>query len=190
MVLAMRVTRPPWIALGAFLGAAVIVHGALLWGAPRWATDHQIREGLRRGGSWNTLLHGQPPTAGSTSVPLANADTLGSRAYLDLRGGPLILEGVRPESCTYWSATVFAHDTDTVTMLTDGDTPDRQVSLGIRLAGQRLAEAVATEAVLPSARGVLLVRCFMRDRADQEYLQQLDRERRQLQLRRVGGAPP
>jgi uncharacterized membrane protein len=115
-------------------------------------------------------------------VPLANPDTLGSRAYLDLSDGPFVVKGRRPESCTYWSASVFAHDTDTVTVLTDLDTPDRDVSLGIRTPNQRFVQPVGAEAVLPSEKGVLLLRCFMRDRTDAAYLAQLDQERRGLKL--------
>jgi len=163
------------------VGAAV--HGFLLWRSPMWATDYQIEQGLKKGGSWNTLIYGKPPRANTTKVGLASPDTLGSRAYLDLSKGPLVLEGLRPENCTYWSASVFAHNTDTVLVRSDRDLPQRKITVALRTADQKVGEAVDATAVLPSAKGVLLLRCFMRDRTDKAYVAGLSQEIRGLSLR-------
>jgi uncharacterized membrane protein len=166
---------------------AVATHLVLLWITPSWETDRQVAAGLRRAGGLNILIHAPRARAGATSVPLANPDTLSSRAYLDLSKGPLVLTGVRPDSCSYWSASVFAHNTDAVLVRSDRDSPDRIIALGLRTAAQRFTEPVRDQAVLPSPKGVLLIRCFMRDRMDKAYLAKLDAERRQLTLRPAAG---
>ena len=176
--------KHPAIGVGAsFISAAVASHLLLLFGAPSWETDKQVALGLKRAGQMNALFHAPAPQAGTTTVPLANADTLSSRAYLDLSRGPYVLTGVRPKSCSYWSVSVFARNTDVVLIRSDRDTPDRSIDIGLRTPDQRLNERVAGEAVLPSPSGVLLIRCFMRDRMDKAYLATLDAERRQLALR-------
>lgn len=167
----------------AFVVAGLAVHGVLLWRSPAWATDYQIEEGLKRGGSWNALIYGKPPRAGTTKVGLASPDTLGTRAYLDLAKGPLVLEGLRPQNCAYWSASVFAHNTDTVLVRSDRDLPQARIKVALRTAGQALAEPVDATAVLPSPKGVLLIRCFMRDRTDAAYVAGLSQEIRGLTLR-------
>jgi uncharacterized membrane protein len=168
------------------LVTAVASHVVLLQMIPFLQTDKQIAAGIERGAGINELV--QPPVAraGATSVPLANPDTLGSRAYLDLASGPLILTGIRPELCAYWSVSVFAHNTDTVLVKSDREIPSGPFAIGIRRADQTIAEPVELEAVLPSDRGVLLVRCFMRQRDDVAYLANLDAERRSFVLRAAG----
>ena len=146
------------------MGAAV--HFALLWLSPAWATDHQIAEGLKRGARMNVLTYGKPPRAGTTSVPLANPDVLSTRAYLDLSKGPFVIEGLRPESCAYWSASVFAENTDAVLVSSDQQSPDRKISLALRMTSQTVNEPVLSQAVLPSKTAVVLLRCIMRDRVD------------------------
>lgn len=157
------------------------VHLACLFLSPALATDYQIREGLKRGGGWNQLIFNAPPRAGRTKVPLANADTLGTRAYLNLAEGPLMLEGPVPKSCVYWSASVFAHNTDTALIASDRDFPSGRFRIAIHTKGQN-APPADKSAVLPSRKGVLLLRCFMRDREDQAYLKTLDAERRRITL--------
>ncbi len=167
----------------AFVVMAIVVHLGVLFLSPDWSTDHQIAEGLRRGGRMNALIYAKPPRAGATSVPLANPDTLSTRAYLDLRKGPLIVEGVRPHSCTYWSASVFARNTDTVLIRSDRDSPDGRISIGLGTAQQHVAEPVKDEAILPSTEGVVLLRCFIRDRTDKAYVTALEAESRGLVMR-------
>lgn len=173
----------------AFLLAAGATHAVLLSGAPYWATDYQLRQGLKKGGAWNRLIYGKPPRAGTTTVGLASPDTLGSRAYLDLSKGPLILTGERPVSCAYWSASVFAHNTDAVLVKSDRDLPGRDISIVLRTADQDapVAGPVQASAVLPSPKGMLLLRCFMRDRTNKPYVEQLSREIRGLTLRPIPG---
>ncbi|ODT86144.1 DUF1254 domain-containing protein [Phenylobacterium sp. SCN 70-31] len=168
-----------------FLATAVVVgllvHAGLLWAAPRWATDRQIEAGLARGAVWNRLQHSPPPRAGTTSVPLANPDSLTSRAYLDLSKGPLVLEGPLPKACVYWSASLFAHDTRTVFIASDRDYPEGHVRIGFRHAGQSPVSD-AQDVPSPSRVAVLLIRCFMRDRTDAAYVEALDPARRALVL--------
>lgn len=155
--------------------------------SPVMATDYQIREGLKRGGAWNELIFNPPPRAGRTKVPLANADTLGTRAYLDLAEGPLLLEGPVPTGCAYWSVSVFAHNTDTVLIASDREFPSGRFKIAIRTARQAGPAADRT-ALLPSSKGVLLLRCFMRDREDGAYLKALDIERRRVSLTPIAKA--
>ena len=169
--------------LTSFVVVGVAVHLALLYGAPYWATDHQISAALKRGARKNVLQHGKVPRAGTTSVPLANPDMLASRAFLDLGKGPMVIEGERPVSCSYWSTSVFAHNTDTVLVKSDRDLPNRHISIGLRLANQSLGEPVDAEAVLPSKTGVVLIRCFMRDRTNADYVAKLTQEIHGLSLR-------
>lgn len=175
--------------LAAFVVVGGATHALLLWRSPVWATDYQIDEGMKRGGAWNRLLYGKPPRAGTTSVGLASPDSLGSRAYLDLSKGPLVLEGLRPENCAYWSASVFAHNTDTVLVRSDRDLPQRRITIALRTVDQNVGEPVDDTAVLPSPKGVLLLRCFMRDRTDEAYVAKLSGEIRGLTLRPAQGNP-
>ena len=175
--------RASLIGVTAFAAAAAATHAALLFGSPIWATDYQIEQGVKRGGSWNRLMYGKPPRAGTTTVGLASPDTLGTRAYLDLSKGPLMLEGLRPESCAYWSVSVFAHDTDAVLVLSDRDLPGRRVAIALRTQDQTVAEPGQATAVLPSPKGVLLIRCFMKDRTDKAYVAGLSQEIRGLTMR-------
>lgn len=164
---------------------ALVSHVALLQMIPFLQTDKQIEAGIRRGFSINELAQPPAPRAGSTSVPLANPDTLGSRAYLDLASGPLVLSGIRPEGCAYWSVSIFAHNTDTLLVKSDREIPAGPFAIGIRRGEQTITEPVDLETVMPSDRGVLLIRCFMRQREDVAYLASLDAERRTFVLRRA-----
>jgi uncharacterized membrane protein len=175
--------RASLIGVIAFAAAAAATHAVLLFGSPTWATDYQIEQGLKRGGSWNTLIYGKPPRAGTTTVGLASPDTLGARAYLDLSKGPLVLEGLRPVSCAYWSVSVFAHDTDTVLVRSDRELAERRIAIALRTEDQTVAEPVQATAVLPSPKGVLLIRCFMKDRTDKAYVAGLSQEIRGLTMR-------
>lgn len=175
--------RAAAVGLSAFVVSAVLTHVVLLVGSPVWATDYQISQGLKTGGAWNRLIYGKPPRAGTTKVGLANPDTLGTRAYLDLSEGPLILEGRRPTSCAYWSVSVFAHNTDTVLIRSDRELADPHIAIALRTRDQVLAEPVQASAVLPSAKGVLLIRCFMKNRSDAPYIAGLSSEIRGVTMR-------
>ncbi|MBX3482969.1 DUF1254 domain-containing protein [Phenylobacterium sp.] len=175
--------RASLIGVIAFVAAGAATHAVLLFGSPTWATDYQIEQGIKRGGGWNGLIYGKPPRAGTTTVGLANPDTLGTRAYLDLSKGPLIVEGVRPESCAYWSLSVFAHDTDTVLVMSDRELPSGRLAVALRTADQAVAEPVQASAVLPSPKGVLLIRCFMKTRTDAAYVAGLAKEVRAVTMR-------
>ena len=189
-------TRQSWLwsTAAAFLSALIVsaasTHAYTLFSIPYQETDKQIAAGLKMGREINALNHSPPPRAGGTAVPLANADTLSSRAYLNLSKGPMVLEGLRPDLCTYWSASIFAHDTDMVFVLTDSETPDRRISIGMRLEGQSYGTSVEdnvdNDVVLPSATAVLLIRCFMSDRTNTKYIADLTGQQKALTMRPAG----
>jgi uncharacterized membrane protein len=173
--------------LAALLVSAAFTHVDTLLSIPYRETDEQIAAGLKMGREMNVLNHYPPPRAGGTAAPLANADTLSSRAYLDLSLGPMALQGLRPDLFTYWSASVFAHNTDTVFVLTDRETPERRISIGMRLKGQSCGATtenpVGHDAILPSATAVLLIHCFMSDRTNTQYISDLTGQQKALTLR-------
>jgi uncharacterized membrane protein len=172
-----------------FVGAAT--HAILLFGSPYWATDKQVKDWLSRGRTFNTLTFLPVPKVGVTTVPLANPDAFSSRAFIDLTKGPQILEGPIPPSCTYWSVSIFAHNTNTVLVKSDRDFPSGLVSIGVARRGENLMEKTNAIALLDSNLAVMILRCFMRDRNDAAYMAALDKERRKLVLRpaNAGGRP-
>jgi|GEM_PF-2453853 len=161
----------------------VATHLVFLFGSPYWATDKQIDNWLSRGMAWNTLTFSPIPKAGSTTVPLANPDAFSSRAIIDLKKGPQVLEGPFPPSCTYWSASVFAHNTDTALIMSDRDFPTGLVKIGIARSKADIGENIDAIAVLDSDKAVLLLRCFMRDRTDKAYMATLTEERSKMRVR-------
>lgn len=177
------------IAAGMALVCAVASHWALLVMTPQLATDRQISEGLKRGGEINGLWHNPVATAGSTSVPLANPDSLTSRSYLDLSKGPLVLRGPKPKSCVYWSASIFAHNTDAIYVRSDKDFPGDEITVVIGREDAPIPAGSGDIVKSPSDRAVLLLRCFMRDRTDPAHLAVIDSERRALRLERLEQTP-
>jgi uncharacterized membrane protein len=173
--------------LAALVASAAFARVYTLLSIPYRETDKQIAAGLKMGCEMNVLNHARPPRAGGTAAPLANADTLSSRAYLDLSQGPMALQGLRTDLCAYWSASVFAPNTDTVFVLTDRETPERRISIGMRLKGQSYGATtenlVRHDVILPSATAVLLIRCFMSDRTNTQYISDLTGQQKALTLR-------
>ena len=166
------------------LVAAVVTHIALLYGSPYWETDKHIKIWQEtRGMTWNKLDFIPAPTAGSTAIPLANPDTFSTRAIFDVSNGPFVMEGPLPTLCTYWSASFFAHNTDAVLIMSDRDFPDGKVSIAIARSKADVSERTTGVAELGSDKGVMLMRCFMSDRTNPEYLKSLDAERRKMVLR-------
>lgn len=175
--------RPLVLTLGIAVVSAVMVHAALLWGVPNWATDRQLNALAARGANWNSMIHVGVPRAGQTPIPLANPDGFNSRVLIDLAKGPLLVEGPVPKSCVYWSASVFQRNTDVVLIVSERDFPDGHARIGLVREDGRITEPVDHLAKMGSDTGILLLRCFMRDSGDPEHLAQLDAERRLISVR-------
>lgn len=146
---------------------AVFTHVALLFGAPFVAADFSFARMLERGGAVNHVVAFDRVRAGDENVPLTNADTRGARAVIDLSAGPLTLDALVPEGAAYWSLTVFAHNTDTITVVSDQDLPPGPVRFLLLGPGHQPGAAEGRTLIrVPTRRAYLLVRSFQNDPDD------------------------
>ena len=119
------------LALGGVAGYA----GALTL-IPYAATEKLLDQFRASGRADNTLTRPNVRNARRNLVVRDNADTVTQAATIDLANGPVLYETNVPADAVYWSVSLFAHNTDTVLLLTSG------LGSGHMRAAEALAAAV------------------------------------------------
>jgi uncharacterized membrane protein len=159
----MRVTR---IAVVSFLllGCGIAGWFSTLIAIPYLASNVIFRVLEKRGIKHNQLTPSLVSTAGQDPVPMTNADMVSRSAVYDLSDGPVLFEADVPTNLQYWSVTVFAHNSDVLSVTNDRRAGPGRFRLAIRKADQTTFPQAEAEVVSPSERGFLLVRAIISDR--------------------------
>jgi len=157
------------------LVVAVSSHVAAVWALPRVIMRLAFRAGeVRTGGDDRAYPFGLPAGA-HHEVVMPSPDLLYTGCIYDLGKGPVEVTATVPES--YWSVAFYADDTDNFFVLDDREVPSRKARVVLVAPGAaRPAQAngaVVVEA--PSARGLVLFRTLVLDRAKLVDLRALQR---------------
>jgi len=127
-------------------------------------------------GGRNVIRHGTRPTSEFRSVVRPSPDQIYSACVYDLSDGPVRFSGSIPD--TYWSLSVFAHNSDNFFVVNDGQIKGQTYDYVLIKKGQTAPQGVPPAQVIisPTKTGIALVRIFI-NRDDQ--LEELDRIRHQ-----------
>jgi uncharacterized membrane protein len=144
----------PEAALGEPSGAASVA-------APEEAAGAAAAASAARGGA----LYPPLSTAASRLIVLPSPDLAYALCLYDLRDGPVDIDA-QPDWPAYWSVALYADNTDNYLVRNDRIAASRPVHW--RLALTKGTPAAGRELVLaPSARGLVLMRVLVTDRASQ-----------------------
>jgi uncharacterized membrane protein len=120
----------------------------------------------------NQLGHRELPKPGMGAWG-PSPDLLYSKCVYDVSAGPVRVTTPVPES--YWSMSVYAENTDLVTVVSDRELPEHRLDAVFALPGQATPAGVRVISV-PSARGVALFRALVEDPAQEPRLDALRRQ--------------
>ena len=176
--------RLTWIgAVIALLLAAGASHMVMLSAIPKHATDVQIENYKKKGLKTNTLFPSGIKTAATSKVPRDNGDTNTLRTIFDFSKGGFILEGPIPQNASYWSTSLFAHNTDTAFIISDREIKADRFKIAFIGPHQKLIQPLApVVAKSPSRIAVMIVRSTMPDRNDPARVAALMDEWKQVTL--------
>jgi len=160
-----------WRAGALVLGVALASHAAGLVLVPRAMFESVVGRPFA-GGGINALGHRELPKPGMGAWG-PSPDLLYSKCLYDVSNGPVRITTPVPES--YWSMSVYAVNTDYVTVVNDRDLPDHRLDAVFALAGQATPDGVRVIRV-PTARGVALFRTLVADPSREAPLDALRRE--------------
>ena len=153
------------------LGVALATHVAALLLVPRAMFTSVVGKPFE-GGGINQLGHRELPKPGMGAWG-PSPDLLYSKCLYDVSAGPVRISTPVPDG--YWSMSVYADDTDLVTVVNDRELPEHRLDAVFALAGQATPEGVRVIRV-PRARGVALFRTLVSDPALEAPLDALRRQ--------------
>jgi uncharacterized membrane protein len=153
------------------LGAAVASHAAGLVLIPHALYTSVVGKPFE-GAATNQLGHRALPKPGMGAWG-PSPDLLYSKCVYDVSAGPVRVTTPVPDG--YWSMSVYASNTDLVTVVNDRMLPEHRLDVLLALDGQD-APAAAHVIRVPSAQGVALFRTLVEDSADEARLDALRRE--------------
>ena len=174
------------------LTLALVIHIAVLLYIPRHLTAQAVDILFAKyGGSdrlRNVLIHAALPRAGADILLGDSPDSLISFAVLDTSSTPVRLHCVVPPGDDYWSAALFAWNTDAFWVINDREAPAdvfdvvvvKKGSLYEALPGERLV-------VSPTRRAVMIVRTNVDDRQDTARVHALTEAQQQMWVSAVQG---
>lgn len=161
----------PW-AMAAFAFAAAgassffAVRAYILDETPRQVMAQIEARLAQAGGGVNTCFHRRDPTPTIGRIQRPNPDILPTTMAYDVSENAVRLSGVTT-SPTYWSLSIFQHNSDNIFVLNDRDLPSSRFDVVIVREGRVPVEAAGAIVInSPTDTGVVLVRRFLPD--DQE----------------------
>lgn len=162
-----------WIAVT--LVIAALTHAAALFGAPLLIM-RQIMTGVAdSAGGWNAPLSGPRSDADARRIVMPSPDLLYTICAFDLSQGPVRLSATPPAG-TYWSAAVYAANTDNFFVVNDRGLSAPVFDAVLAQKGQPVP-AGAQVVLSPSPRGLVLYRTLI---ADEAQLAAYDAARREM----------
>jgi len=163
--------------LALVLGVSLASHVAALVLVPRALFTSVVGRPFD-GAGVNQLGHRELPKPGLGAWG-PSPDLLYSKCLYDVSNGPVRI--TTPLPAGYWSMSVYAANTDFVTVVNDRDLPERRLDVALALRGQVTPAGVRVIEV-PTARGVALFRALVSDPADEPALDALRRQGRCVPL--------
>lgn len=158
---------------------ALVAAGAGWAGAlqaiPYVATDIMWHGFQKAGARYNRLSPATVRTARTAKVVADNPDTLTRSSIINLKDGPVLFEAEVPGGDSYWSVSLFAHNTDTYFVANDRRTGSGPYRLLIKAKGQPTPPGLDVDdvAISPSTKSFLIIRAIMRDRNDRPAVEAL-----------------
>jgi uncharacterized membrane protein len=153
------------------LGAALVSHAAALVLVPHALFTSVVGRPFEGAGP-NRLGHRELPRPGMGAWG-PSPDLLYSKCIYDVSAGPVRIETPVPDG--YWSMSVYASNTDLVTVVNDRELPEHRLDVVLAAPGQATPEGVRVIRV-PSAHGVALFRTLVADPAQEASLDALRRQ--------------
>jgi uncharacterized membrane protein len=152
------------------LAVALATHVGALWLVPHVLFTSVVGKPFA-GGGVNQLGHRELPKPGMGAWG-PSPDLLYSKCLYDVSAGPVRITTPVPDS--YWSMSVYADDTDLVTVVNDRELPEHRLDAVFALDGQATPDGVRVIRV-PRSRGVALFRTLVSDPSPEAPLDALRR---------------
>jgi uncharacterized membrane protein len=159
------------VRLALLLGAALASHAAALVLVPRAIFTSVVGRPFE-GQGVNALGHRELPKPGMRAWG-PSPDLLYSKCVYDVSHGPVRIATPVPDG--YWSMSVYAENTDLVTVVNDRALPEHRLDAVLALSGQP-TPAGARVIHVPSARGAAFFRTLVEDPAEESALDALRRQ--------------
>jgi uncharacterized membrane protein len=171
------------------LSLAVVLHILVMRAIPKVLTSRAVNAIYERYGEErpvNTLGYGTLRRAGTDLVVRDNPDTVTSMAVIDVSRSPVRIHCVVPPGDNYWSASLFAWNTDTFFVMNDLEAPVEEFDLVVADPGSTYDEQENEILVYsPTPRSILIVRMVVTDRTDEEELERLASVQKEMWVRPV-----
>ncbi|MEP3421635.1 MAG: DUF1254 domain-containing protein [Erythrobacter sp.] len=155
-----------WIAAWLIAGIAGFFGGKAftIYQAPRVVMSTIEDIVVQRAGGWNTCSHNRQFGPVHGGAKRANPDSVVTIMAYDLSSGPVRVSGETwPD---YWSLSLYQHNSDNYFVVNDRQLPTSEFDFAISLPEHSVDETSVQRIDAPTAKGVMLIRRFVKEEAD------------------------